>query len=52
MENVLADPAHNDPTLDQMRATLAAELPHHAGFDGWTPLALEAAAAEIGRAHV
>lgn len=36
-----------DPTLDEMRAQLAAELPHHAGFDGWTPLALEAAAAAI-----
>ncbi len=34
-----------DPNLDTMRAELAAELPHHAGFDGWTPLALEAAAA-------
>lgn len=36
-----------DPTLDEMRTQLAAELPHHAGFDGWTPLALEAAAAAI-----
>ena len=43
MESNLAD-----PTLDEMRAVLAAELPHHAGFDGWTPLALEAAAAGTG----
>ena len=43
MESNLAD-----LTLDEMRAVLAAELPHHAGFDGWTPLALEAAAAGTG----
>ena len=48
MESSLTDPALNDPTLDEMRATLAAELPHHAGFDGWTPLALEAAAVATG----
>ncbi len=34
----------DDRTLDQMRAALAAELPHHAGFDGWTAVALERAA--------
>jgi ubiquinone biosynthesis protein COQ9 len=33
-----------DPTLDEMRVTLAAELPHHAAFDGWTPDALTLAA--------
>jgi ubiquinone biosynthesis protein COQ9 len=33
-----------DPTLDEMRITLAAELPHHAAFDGWTPDALSLAA--------
>ena len=33
-----------DPTLDEMRATLAAELPYHAAFDGWTPVALDLAA--------
>ena len=48
MESSLTDSALNDPTLDEMRATLAAELPHHAGFDGWTPLALEAAAVATG----
>lgn len=37
-----------DPTLDEMRTELAAELPHHAGFDGWTPPALELAAAARG----
>lgn len=37
-----------DPTLDEMRAALAAELPHHAGFDGWTPVALDLAAAAKG----
>lgn len=38
-----------DPTLDDMRITLAAELPHHAAFDGWTPdaLGLAAGATEI-----
>jgi ubiquinone biosynthesis protein COQ9 len=34
----------SDPTLDEMRVTLAAELPHHAAFDGWTPEALALAA--------
>jgi ubiquinone biosynthesis protein COQ9 len=40
-----------DPTLDEMRVTLAAELPSHAAFDGWTPeaLALAAGAAGINR---
>ncbi|UVO55924.1 COQ9 family protein [Sphingomonas sp. SUN039] len=37
-----------DPTLDEMRVMLAAELPRHAGFDGWTPVALDAAAAAMG----
>ncbi len=41
---------HNlaDPTLDEMRAELAAELPHHAGFDGWTTAALDLSAAAKG----
>ena len=38
----------SDPTLDEMRVTLAAELPHHAAFDGWTPEALALAAAATG----
>ena len=37
-----------DPTLDDMRAMLAAELPRHAAFDGWTPAALAAAARVTG----
>jgi ubiquinone biosynthesis protein COQ9 len=37
-----------DPTLDEMRIQLAAELPNHAGFDGWTPAALDLAAAATG----
>ncbi len=39
----------SDPTLDEMRVMLAAELPHHAAFDGWTPeaLALAASATDI-----
>lgn len=37
-----------DPTLDEMRETLAAELPRHAAFDGWTPEALNLAAAATG----
>lgn len=38
----------SEATLDDMRVMLAAELPHHAGFDGWTPVALEAAASATG----
>ncbi len=38
----------SDPTLDEMRVTLAAELPHHAAFDGWTPDALALAAGATG----
>jgi ubiquinone biosynthesis protein COQ9 len=38
----------SDPTLDEMRVTLAAELPHHAAFDGWTPEALGLAAEATG----
>ncbi len=38
----------SDPTLDEMRVTLAAELPHHAAFDGWTPEALRLAAEATG----
>lgn len=37
-----------EATLDQMRAMLAADLPHHAAFDGWTPAALELAASTTG----
>lgn len=38
----------SEPTLDDMRAMLAADLPHHAAFDGWTPAALELAASTTG----
>lgn len=37
-----------DPTLDEMRETLAAVLPVHAAFDGWKPEALRLAAEETG----
>lgn len=37
-----------DPTLDEMRAMLARELPQHAAFDGWTPAALSLAAEMTG----
>lgn len=37
-----------DPTLDEMRITLARELPQHAAFDGWTPAALSLAAEMTG----
>ncbi|WP_293880524.1 COQ9 family protein [Sphingomonas sp.] len=37
-----------DPTLDEMRELLSAELPHHAAFDGWTPVALDLAAQATG----
>lgn len=38
----------SEATLDDMRAGLAAELPKHAAFDGWTPAALDLAAAALG----
>ncbi len=38
----------NDFTLDELAPLLAAELPRHAGFDGWTPLAVERAAQSLG----
>ena len=38
----------SDPTLDEMRGTLARELPRHAPFDGWTPEALDRAADACG----
>ncbi len=44
----MSDPISADATLDEMRALLAAELPHHAGFDGWSPAALELGAAATG----
>ena len=37
-----------DPTLDEMREMLSAALPQNAAFDGWTPAALEMAAAATG----
>jgi ubiquinone biosynthesis protein COQ9 len=37
-----------DPTLDEMRETLARELPQHAAFDGWTPAALSLTAEMTG----
>lgn len=42
----LALPA--DPTLDEMRLALGAEIPKNAVFDGWGDAALEAAAAALG----
>ena len=38
----------DDLTLDELKPLLAAELPRHAGFDGWTPLAVERAAEALG----
>jgi ubiquinone biosynthesis protein COQ9 len=37
-----------DPTLDEMRETLSAAIPQNAAFDGWTPAALNMAAAATG----
>lgn len=37
-----------DATLDEMRVTLARELPQHAAFDGWTDTALDLAASATG----
>lgn len=38
----------DDLTLDELKPLLAAELPRHAGFDGWTPLGVERAAQALG----
>lgn len=38
----------DDLTLDEVRPLLAAELPRHAGFDGWTPLGVDRAAEALG----
>jgi ubiquinone biosynthesis protein COQ9 len=37
-----------DPTLDEIREALAPRLAAHAAFDGWTDLAVAAAAQELG----
>jgi ubiquinone biosynthesis protein COQ9 len=37
-----------DPTLDEMRAALGAEIAAHAVFDGWGDAALESAARALG----
>lgn len=37
-----------DYTLDELRPLLAAELPRHAGFDGWNEKAVGSAAAAMG----
>ncbi len=46
----VSDPQSLSPdlTLDEARIALAPVIPHHAAFDGWGDLALEAAAREIG----
>jgi len=36
-----------DPTLDELREALAPVIPTHTAFDGWTPAALDSAAAEL-----
>lgn len=38
----------DDPTLDEVRAAIAPELPANAAFDGWNMAALEATAKQIG----
>lgn len=38
----------NDYTLDELRPLLAAELPRHAGFDGWGDKAVASAAMALG----
>lgn len=42
------EPAPADLTLDEMRPLLAAALPPHVPFDGWTMRAVEAAAGDLG----
>lgn len=41
-------PLPPDPTLDEMRAALGAEIPAHATFDGWREAALDNAARALG----
>ena len=43
-----AETAAADLTLDEMRPLLAAALPAHVPFDGWTMRAVDAAAADLG----
>ena len=38
----------DDPTLDEVRAAIAPELPANAAFDGWNATALDATAAHLG----
>lgn len=39
---------NDERTLDELRVELARELPQHAAFDGWSPAALDLAAATTG----
>lgn len=43
-----AAPLPADPTLDEIREVVAPHLAVHAAFDGWTDLAVESAAMEVG----
>ena len=43
-----AIPLPTDPTLDEMRIALGAEIPAHAVFDGWSDAALAMAAEALG----
>lgn len=38
----------DDPTLDEVRAAIAPELPANAAFDGWNGAALDATARQVG----
>lgn len=48
MENNPVSTLPPDPTIDEIRACLAEIIPAHAGFDGWTDLALNRAAEQAG----
>lgn len=41
-------PLPQDPTLDEVAAAIAAVLPRHAAFDGWSKQAIAMAAADLG----
>lgn len=43
-----AQPLPADPTLDEIRLALAPAIGRNAAFDGWSPAAVTAAAAEMG----
>ncbi len=48
MASMASKPLPSDPTLDEIREALAPRLAANAAFDGWSDVAVEAAAFEMG----